>query len=175
MIRKGTEKDIGAIGAIYDRIHDAEEQGKTAIGWVRGIYPTEDTARQALEAGELFVMEDEDGAVSAAAQINREKVPVYAQVPWKFQAPAEQVMVLHTLVVDPERGGGGRGTAFVAFYEDYARQNGCRCLRIDTNERNQNARKLYARLGYREAGIVPCQFNGIPGVHLVCLEKQLEE
>ena len=63
MIRKGTEKDIGAIGAIYDRVHDAEEQGRVTIGWLRGIYPTEDTARQALEAGELFVMEDEDGAV----------------------------------------------------------------------------------------------------------------
>lgn len=26
----------------------------------------------------------------------------------------------------------------------------------------------------REAGIVPCTFNGIPGVGLVCLEKRLE-
>lgn len=33
--------------------------------------------------------------------------------------------------------------------------------------------RLYARLGYREAGIVPCVFNGIKGVGLVCLEKKL--
>ena len=65
------------------------------------------------------------------------------------------------------------GRAFVAFYEDYARKNGCICLRIDTNEKNENARRLYAKLGYREAGIVPCVFNGIPGVNLVCLEKKL--
>jgi len=32
---------------------------------------------------------------------------------------------------------------------------------------------LYKRLGYREAGIVPCVFNGIPDVMLVCLEKKL--
>ena len=59
------------------------------------------------------------------------------------------------------------------FAFDYARKNGCICLRIDTNEKNENARRLYAKLGYREAGIVPCVFNGIPGVNLVCLEKKL--
>ncbi len=36
MVRKGTEKDIAAVAAIYDRIHTAEERGETAIGWVRG-------------------------------------------------------------------------------------------------------------------------------------------
>ena len=35
---------------------------------------------------------------------------------------------------------------------------------MDTNEKNAAARRLYARLGYREAGIVPCVFNGIKGV-----------
>ena len=44
---------------------------------------------------------------------------------------------------------------------------------MDTNERNAAARRLYAGLGYREAGIVPCTFNGIGGVQLVCLEKTL--
>ena len=44
---------------------------------------------------------------------------------------------------------------------------------MDTNERNLAARRLYARLGYREAGVVGCTFNGIPGVRLVCLEKTL--
>ena len=69
--------------------------------------------------------------------------------------------------------GRGYGTQFVRFYEQYAREHGCPELRIDTNAKNANARRLYAYLGYREAGIVPCTFNGIDGVALVCLEKWL--
>ena len=61
----------------------------------------------------------------------------------------------------------------MAFYEDLARKNGCTELRMDTNERNASARALYRNLGYREVSIVPCAFNGIPGVQLVCLEKTL--
>ena len=61
----------------------------------------------------------------------------------------------------------------MAFYEEYARENGCPYLRMDTNARNLAARRLYAYLGYWEAGIVPCVFNGIQDVQLVCLEKKL--
>ena len=82
-------------------------------------------------------------------------------------------MVLHTLAVEPSRGGRGVGAGFVAFYEDYAREKGCSVLRIDTNETNAAARRLYARLGYRESGVVFCRFNGIDGIRLVCLEKKL--
>ncbi len=60
------------------------------------------------------------------------------------------------------------------FYEDYALEQGCRYLRMDTNVKNTAARTLYARLGYRETGIIPCVFNGISGVRLVCLEKTLD-
>lgn len=58
-------------------------------------------------------------------------------------------------------------------YEDYARNTECTELRIDTNEKNIVARKLYQKNGYREIGIVPTEFNGIPGVNLVLLEKYL--
>ena len=75
--------------------------------------------------------------------------------------------------MDPLCSGRGYGTAFVAYYESYAKNNGCPVLRMDTNEKNAAARRLYARLGYREAGIVPCVFNGIKGVGLVCLEKRV--
>jgi len=61
----------------------------------------------------------------------------------------------------------------VTFYADYARQKGCTCFRMDTNDINLPAWTLYKTLGYREAGIVPCVFNGIPDVQLVCLEKKL--
>ena len=173
-IRRGTLGDIPGVAAIYDRVLTEEEAGRASVGWVRGVYPTEATAREALEAGELFVLE-EDGQLAAAARINCVQVPVYRQAPWRWEAPPEQVCVLHTLVVDPLQKGRGLGTAFVDFYESYALEQGCPYLRMDTNEKNAAARALYARLGYREAGIVPCEFNGIPGVNLVCLEKRLEE
>ena len=42
----------------------------------------------------------------AAARINKIQVPVYADVPWRYpDVPDEQVMVLHTLVVDPGTAG----------------------------------------------------------------------
>lgn len=174
MIRSAAVADIPQVSAIYDRIHEKEAGGKGTTGWIPGVYPTEETARDALARQELFVLE-QDGKVLAAAKINQEQVSEYALCPWSVDAPAEQIMVLHTLVVDPETAGRGLGRAFVAFYEEYALKNGCRYLRMDTNEKNLPARKLYQKLGYREAGIVPCEFNGIPGVQLVCLEKTLEE
>ena len=173
MIRKATADDLPQVGEIYDRILAKEERGEARIGWVRDVYPTPAVALEALEAGELFVLEDA-GRVAAAARINRRQVPVYADAAWRYpDAPAEQVMVLHTLTVDPEAAGRGLGTAFVRFYESYALAQGCPYLRMDTNEVNAAARALYARLGYREAGIVPCTFQGIGGVRLVCLEKKL--
>lgn len=169
---KAQKGHIDAIEGIYSRIIDAQETGGSFVGWQRGVYPTRQTALDALKRGDLFVCVD-GGQVVAAAIINRIQVPVYAEVGWLCPAEPDEVMVLHTLVVDPLRAGRGYGTAFVAFYEGYARQSGCPVLRMDTNEKNAAARRLYARLGYREAGIVPCVFNGIKGVGLVCLEKKL--
>lgn len=172
-IRKAVRSDIPQVAAIYDRILTEEEQGRAAVGWIRGVYPTEQTALDALEAGTLFVLE-RDGVVAAAAKIDRNQVPEYANAPWRYpDVSPERVMVLHTLVVDPAFAGKGCGTRFVAFYERYALEHGCPYLRMDTNAKNAAARRLYGRLGYWEAGIVPCVFNGIPDVQLVCLEKKL--
>ena len=172
MFRKAEPRDLDAIAAIYDHIHDNEEAGKTTIGWIRSIYPTRATAQSSIEIGDMYV-EEVDGVVVAAAKINQEQVPEYANAQWQWEAPEEKILVLHTLVVDPEKGRGGYGKAFVAFYEDMARNMGCPYLRMDTNVRNVIARQLYKGLGYAEVGIVDCQFNGIPGVQLVCLEKKV--
>lgn len=173
-VRKGTLADIPKVVSIYDHVLTEEESGRTAIGWIRGVYPTERTAQEALNAGTLFVLERE-GIIAAAAKIDQNQVPEYVNAHWQSpDAPADRVMVLHTLVVDPPLAGMGYGTEFVRFYERYALENSCPYLRMDTNARNTSARRLYAHLGYREAGIVPCVFNGIPDVELVCLEKVLK-
>ena len=171
-IRKAEKKDIPAVAAIFSAIHTAEEKGELTIGWVREIYPTEETARAALVRDDLFVME-ENGAIVASAVINRLQVADYAKGQWLYTAQDDEVMVLHTLCVHPKTMGKGCGKAFVAFYESYARENNCPYLRMDTNAINAAARVMYRKLGYRGAGIVPCVFNGIEGVGLVLLEKYI--
>ncbi|MBE6970440.1 MAG: GNAT family N-acetyltransferase [Ruminococcaceae bacterium] len=172
LIRSAEKQDIADVAAVYADVHSAEESGAVTIGWKRDVYPTRATAEASLGRGDLFVME-EAGEIIGAAIINQVQVDVYSGAAWRYPAPEEQVCVLHTLVIAPRLGRKGYGKAFVAFYEDYARAHGCLCLRMDTNERNTNARALYRKLGYEEIGIVPCVFNGLKDVRLVLLEKYL--
>lgn len=172
-IRKAQAGDVDKIESIYEHIHDEEERGVATIGWIRNVYPVRKTAEDALNREDLFVMVDE-GQIVAVAIINQIQVPEYVNAEWKHAADDHEVMVLHTLVVEPKEKKKGYGKAFVAFYENYAKQHDCNELRMDTNARNERARKMYARLGYEEVGVVGCVFNGIPDVQLVCLEKHLE-
>lgn len=171
-IRKATTQDTDAVTQIYDHIHDCEEAGTMTIGWRRGVYPVRSTAETAVSLGDLFVLED-GGKILAAERINQRQVPDYAAADGFCKATDNEVWVLHTLVVEPSANGRGYARAFLEFYENYALERGCHVLRIDTNERNSAARAMYAKHGWREAGIVPCTFNGLPGVHLVCLEKEI--
>lgn len=172
IIRKANAADVDAVAKIYDEIHTEIEKGNLTVGWERGIYPVKATAQNALEKDWLFVAE-QDGKIVCAAIINQYQGPIYEEAEWEFAAEEHEVMVLHTLVVSPSCKQQGIGTQMVAFYEQYAKDNNCPELRMDTNERNAVARKLYKKLGYKEISIVPCVFNGIAGVNLVCLEKRL--
>lgn len=172
MIRKASEKDIEAVAEIYDDIHTAEEQGAVSIGWIRGVYPTAATAEAALQREDLFVEED-GGRIVGAAIINQQQVDVYKNGKWNYDVPANEVMVLHTLVISPRIAGKGYGREFVSFYEQYALSRHCHYLRIDTNMKNTRARAMYKKMGYQEIDIVPCVFNGIEGVRLVLLEKRI--
>ena len=173
-IRKALASDLDAVAAIYDRVHDAQDSGQLTTGWIRGVYPTRATAQAALDRGDLFVALL-DGAAAGAAILNQVQVDVYAGAPWRYDVPDSDVMVLHTLVIDPAIRGRGLGRAFLAYYEGFALSHGCRSLRIDTNARNANARDFYKKLGYWEVAAVPCTFIGIPGVDLVLLEKRIGE
>ena len=173
-IRKALASDLDAVAAIYDRVHDAQDSGQLTTGWIRGVYPTRATAQAALDRGDLFVALL-DGAAAGTAILNQVQVDVYAGVPWRYDVPDSDVMVLHTLVIDPAIRGRGLGRAFLAYYEGFALSHGCCSLRIDTNARNAQARAFYKKLGYWEVAAAPCTFNGIPGVDLVLLEKRIGE
>lgn len=157
---------------LYDEIHTAEEEKKQQIGWIRGVYPVRATAEMAVQRGDLFVLE-EDGDIVGTGIINKIQVDSYRYGSWKHQVPDDQVCVLHTLMISPRHSGRGYARCFLAFYENYAREHGCTELRIDTQEKNVAARTMYKKHGYTEIGILTTDFNGIPGIPLVLLEKYL--
>lgn len=171
-IRKAKKEDIRSVVRIYDSIHDLEEEGILTIGWQKGVYPTEKTALEALSRDELYVIVDNDVVIGSAV-LNKRQVDVYSKASWAYEAKSEEVFVMHTLTLDPRVNGKGYGSAFVKFYEEEAKRQCAKVLRMDTNKINTRARCLYRKLGYEEAGIIPCSFNGIAGVDLVLLEKKI--
>lgn len=172
MIRKAVSSDLDAVVTIYNEILQLQEDGAIKVGWIRGVYPTRATAEDALRREDLFVIE-KDGAILGSAIINQLQVDVYAKAEWRHEVDAEKVWVLHTLTISPKASGLGLGKQFIDFYESYALDHGCLALRMDTNERNLVARKMYKKLNYEEIDMVPTVFNGIPDVNLVLLEKYL--
>ncbi len=174
IFRKANTGDLEQIEGIYSRNLDEEEAGRISTGWKRNVYPTAEIAKEVIEAGEMFVLE-EKGRILCCGRINKEQAEQYYKVDWRYPAPEEKVMVLHTLMTDPPLTGRGYGKIFVSCYENYAAENSCPYQRLDTNERNTRARAFYKKHGYEEKGTVSCIFNGIPDVHLVLLEKKLKE
>ncbi len=173
-IRKANKNDILEIAEIYDKIHTEEEKGNLCIGWTKGVYPVRETAEKALNRDDLFVIE-EDNKILGSAIINQRQEECYKEGNWNFKAPDEEIMVMHTLTIDPDYPRKGVGSCFVKFYEDYAVSKGCKALRIDTQEKNTVAREMYKKYGFSEIGTVICVFNGIPDAKLVLIEKELEK
>jgi len=170
--RKATVEDLDGVETIYNHIHDMEEAGVFTTGWERGVYPVRETAEKALSRGDLYVCES-DGKILASAILNNLQDEYYKECNWLYEAEDKDVSVLHTLVVEPSLGKQNIGTEFVKYWENLAKEEGYKVLRMDTNVRNKIARHFYATKGYREVGTVQTVFNGIPGLELVMMEKKL--
>ena len=174
MIRKAVPEELDAVEQLYNELHYAKEAGVIPVIWKRGVYPSRETARKALERDDLFVMES-GGRIIGSAIINKIQDAVYAGAPWRHDAPDDRVCVLHTLMISPAEFGKGYAREFLDFYEQYARELGCTELRIDTNDMNLPAQAMYIRHGYEKICVLPAgDFNGITGIRLVLLEKHLE-
>ena len=171
-IRPATAADLHGITAIYDAILDREEAGPVYTNWQRGKYPTADTARQALEAGTLYMGED-SGFLWGVVNLNGIQLPEYDALPWSIPADREQVGVIHTLCIQPAFGGRGLARRMVAFCEAEARRQGKTVMRLETWEGNLPANRMYPALGYRYAGAAEFFFQGFLRETLNCYEKAL--
>ena len=151
MWRKGTLSDTGAVYRCYCELLDYEEKNGANTVWKKGVYPTERTALEAIEAGDMYVFE-ENGEILASVIIDGRQPAEYDSVPWTCEAEEGEVYVIHTLCVSPRAAGQGVGTAAVRFAAEMGRQNNKKAIRLDTGAQNIPAVRLYEKLGFRRAG-----------------------
>lgn len=60
IIYKASHEDAEHIAQLYSVIHDAEENGQITIGWKRNVYPTKQTAIDAIGKENMFLSKDND-------------------------------------------------------------------------------------------------------------------
>lgn len=172
MIRPAKTADIAAICAIYSEIFAKERAGENYTQWIEGVYPTAATAEKALAAGTMYVLE-EGGEALASVILNSFQPAEYAEIPWLYPAEGKEALVIHTLCVSPRAAGRGLATKLIEFACGFAYGRGAKVIRLDTNAKNDPARRLYLRNGWRLAGSHRALHEGVLDTELVYLERAL--
>ncbi len=172
MFRPADLNDLNAIIQIYDHILEKEEKTISYTNWQKGKYPTAAYAKAAIEAGTMFVLE-ENKSICGCVVLNHIQPPEYNAIDWKYAAKEEEIIVVHTLCISTAFTRMGYASKLMEHCECYAKKKGAAVIRLDTYEGNLPACQLYPKLGYDYAGTTKFHFQNIIWENLNCYEKLL--
>ena len=162
-IRKGGMSDLPAVSRLLLRVcRWAQRQPVNPCGWRSGFYPTEEDAAAALSEGTLWILEN-GGIPAGVAVFNHKQAPAYRKGNWQTPAADPEVLVIHTLTVDPACSGRGGARLLIDAACKLGRETGCKAIRLDAFTGNYRAICLYENYGFRLAGTVDLGLN-VPGL-----------
>lgn len=173
MIRKATFDDIELIEDTYNEHFKHEiEHGAFTI-FKKGIYPTAKDAERAVNAGALYVYE-EDNNIAGSIIVDKVQPAEYSGITWGQDLMNDEVMVIHLLMVRPSMAGRGIASSLVKYAMELAKNNSCKALRLDTGSQNIPAIALYKKLGFQIAATASMKVgNVIEHKEHLFLEKAL--
>ncbi|MGN0332957.1 MAG: GNAT family N-acetyltransferase [Lachnospiraceae bacterium] len=119
MIRKAEKRDIAAIADTYTELLTYEQQHNNRSNWKPGVYPTIAVPEQKVPTGTMYVLE-ENKEICASMVLNHEQAEEYADIDWKYPGNNEEVLVIHTLCVSPQKSGRGYGRKMVEYAKTFA-------------------------------------------------------
>lgn len=174
MIRKAVSADIEQIAKTYEALLIYEKNNGSNSNWQSGIYPTIGIPIEKVPEGSMYVLE-EQGEICASMVLNQTQPIEYQQIDWQYCASANEISVIHTLCIPPQKAGKGYGNQMVQFAIEKSRELHCRAIRIDTWAGNKPAAALYKKNGFRFAGSAHILLQGLISEEQVFFELELEE
>lgn len=173
--RKACACDLG-------RIMEIVEDGRAALAslgidqW-QGGYPDQAVFEEDIAHGESYVAE-EAGAVAAIMMSSFRGEPIYDRIDhgaWLTDSSSENPNygVVHRVAVGRDFRGQGAASFLIGCAEELARRQQLASVRIDTHPGNAPMRKMLAKLGYAECGIVYVSYAGDGVPERIAFEKVL--
>lgn len=160
MIRKANFDDLELIEDAYNEHFRYEIENGAFTVFKKGIYPTRKDAEKAVDAGNLYVYE-ENNNLAGSIIVNKVQPAEYAQIVWGQALKNEEVGVIHLLMVRPGMTGKGVASSLVKYAMELARNNSCKVLRLDTGSRNIPAVSLYKKLVFQIVAEAPMRVGGM--------------
>ena len=148
MIRKADLNDIEWIEDTYNEHFIYEMEHGAFTIFKKGVYPTRADAEKAVNAGTLYVYE-ENNKIAGSIIVDKASPKEYAEIAWEHPFANEEVMCIHLLMVRPSMAGKGIATSLVKYAMEVAEKNSCKALRLDTGSQNIPAVSLYKKLGFQ--------------------------
>lgn len=159
MIRLATVRDLDAVCAIYEEHFEYEKTHTRYTVFEKGVYPTRQTAKEAVENQSMYVFEEE-GKIVGSVILDHTCPSEYENVRWLISCAQDQVLVIHLLMVSPSYKGRKTGTELVLYAFDLAKKKNLKAVRLDTGAQNLRAASLYKKLGFN---LVQCSSMTIGG------------
>ncbi|MGM9936532.1 MAG: GNAT family N-acetyltransferase [Candidatus Ornithomonoglobus sp.] len=148
LLRKATFDDIKLIEDTYNEHFKHEIDNGAFTVFKKGIYPTRKDAEKAMNAGALYVYE-ENNNIAGSIIMDKAQPTEYTGIDWGQTLRSDEVMVIHLLMIRPGMYGKGIATSLVKYAMELAKNNSCKALRLDTGSQNIPAISLYKKLGFQ--------------------------
>lgn len=153
MIRLAMAEEYESVKTFYYNLIDDMETMEYHPRWQKGIYPSEDALRTALENKEMYVYV-ENYEIISAMRINHSATEGYSQIKWGIEAKEAETMLIHMLGVSLAYQGKGIAKEMVRYVIEKAKQEKQKTIRLDVLAGNIPAFKLYDSLGFQSVGEV---------------------
>lgn len=143
--QKANQSDFLAIQKFYwdviEHIHKSNINNEN-LGWEKGIYPSDEFLHNSLANGELYTLTEND-TLCACVILNSKYNEGYRDCPWSIVCSDNDVLIPHTLAVNPKMQGKGIGKIVVKNILAIAKSENKKAVRLDVLGACKAAERLY--------------------------------